>query len=134
MSWVMATLQKHQLYFVDSRTSAATVAEQMAQNFKLPNMKRDVFLDNERNEASIGKQFELLLQKAKQQGIAVGIGHPYAETLNVLEQKLPSMTLRGFQLSTISSTLAPAKPRCTPSKGYRFLFEPECQLQLAATH
>ena len=132
MSWVMETLQQQQLYFVDSRTSPDTIAQIKAQVYQLPNLKRDVFLDNERNEVAIQAQLETLLKVADKQGLAVAIGHPYPETLNVLERVLPSLALRGYQLVSISEVLNPPTPACQPEQDYRQLFEPECQLQLAA--
>ena len=132
MSWVMETLQQQQLYFIDSRTSPDTVAQVKAAAFQLPNLKRDVFLDNIRDEAAIRRQLELLLTTADRQGIAVAIGHPYPETLSVLEQALPGLALRGYQLVTISQLLNPPKPKCQPELDYRLLFEPACQLQTAA--
>ena len=130
MSWVMETLQQQQLYFIDSRTSPNTIAQIEAQAHQLPNLKRDVFLDNIRNETAIRHQLERLLTIADRQGIAVAIGHPYPETLAVLEQALPGLKLRGYQLAAISQVLSPPKPKCQPELDYRQLFEPACQLQL----
>ena len=131
MSWVMETLRQQQLYFVDSRTSPSTIAQVKAKAYQLPNLKRDVFLDNNRDENAIHHQLELLLSIADRQGIAVAIGHPYPETLSVLEQVLPGLALRGYQLTTISQLLAPPTPKCQPELDYRQLFEPACQIQIA---
>lgn len=131
MSWVMETLHQQQLYFVDSRTSPNTIAQTKAKAYQLPNLKRDVFLDNHRDENAIRNQLELLLNIADKRGIAVAIGHPYHETLNVLEQALPGLALRGYQLITISQALSQPKPKCQPELDYRQLFEPECRVRIA---
>lgn len=86
MSWLMTELQQHQLYFVDSRTSAKTQAFIQAQHIGLPSRRRDVFLDDKRDLQIIHQQLRLALTKAQQQGSAIAIGHPYPETLQVLEQ------------------------------------------------
>ena len=102
MSWVMEELKAQQLFFVDSRTTHHTVAEQMAATVNIPHLRRDVFLDHFRRKQDVDAAFEELLKRAQQQGIAVGIGHPHPETLSVLEEKLPALLLRGFQLITAS--------------------------------
>jgi len=132
MAWVMETLRDEELFFVDSRTSAGTVAQVKAKLYKLPNLKRDVFLDNERDEEEIRRQLERTLEIARQQGVAVAIGHPYPETIAVLQRTLPGLALRGYRLSSVSDVLQPPPPKCQPEQDYRQLFEPECQLQLAS--
>jgi hypothetical protein len=92
------------LFFVDSRTSAATVAEDTARLFGIPSTRRDVFLDNQRDTAAINAQFDLLLAKSRQQGYAVAIGHPYAETLQILEKRLSG--LQGFRVISVSQQIA----------------------------
>ena len=128
MGWVMSELDRRGLYFIDSRTSASTVAAAKAQSYALPHMRRDIFLDNERNHDAIRRQLEKLLSKAHRQGVAVGIGHPYGETIEVLAEVLPTLELRGVKLSLISDYLSPKKQRCDPQGSYSRLFEPECQL------
>ncbi len=99
MAWLMETLKAHGgLYFLDSRTTSETVAEHMAASYGIPHLKRDVFLDNTPQHAEIARQFEKLVALSKKQGYAVGIGHPHAETLDILEQLLPTLPKRGVQL------------------------------------
>lgn len=107
MHWLMAELSKQQLFFVDSRTSADSLAFDIAQDYSLPSLKRDVFLDNQRDNAFIESQFEQLLRIAKKRGWAVGIGHPYPETLAVLEEHLPQLKQQGVEVVTISALLTP---------------------------
>ena len=61
-----------------------------------------MFLDSFRNEKVIEKQFNRFIKIAKQSGKAVAIGHPYKETLNVLERLLPRLTDHGIDLMTAS--------------------------------
>ncbi|MDF2491412.1 MAG: protein of unknown function YibQ [Pseudomonas sp.] len=53
MAWLMAELQRRHLFFVDSRTSAATVAAARAQAIGLAHVSRDVFLDDVRTPEAI---------------------------------------------------------------------------------
>jgi polysaccharide deacetylase 2 family uncharacterized protein YibQ len=106
MQWMMKALQQQQLYFIDSRTTPLTIAAKQAQNLNLPSLQRDVFLDNERSLDAISIQFERALKQAKQQGFAVVIAHPYAETLGFLEQALPKLAERGIVMQLASTILA----------------------------
>lgn len=131
MAWVMSQLKQRHLYFIDSRTTAQTVAEAQAHKQKLPVLRRHVFLDNNRNTSAIAVQFEKLIATAKEKGLAVGIGHPYPETLAYLEKALPVLQLRGIELTRASAVLAPQPvPACT----IRELWREDCAdlLKLAA--
>ena len=103
MKWLMQALRmRHGLYFLDSRTTSDTVAEHMAKAHGIPHLKRDVFLDNTPQHDEIARQFEKLVSISKRQGYAVGIGHPHSETLDILEQLLPTLAARGVHLVPVS--------------------------------
>lgn len=92
MNWMMAELSvRPDLYFVDSYTTAASVAETTARNWRLATTRRHVFLDDSIKEADIAHQFQRLIRKARRDGRAVAIGHPYPETLAVLERELKQL-------------------------------------------
>lgn len=91
MSLMMSVVSEHPLYFVDSRTSANTVAASMAGLHNIKHLSRDVFLDNSQAPEDIHRQFQQLLMLARKQGLAVGIGHPYPSTLDYLESVLPAL-------------------------------------------
>lgn len=103
MSWLMDAVKQHGgLFFVDSRTTEQTVARKIAMEKELPTTGRDVFLDNIRTRSAIEKEFKRLLLLAKKQGYAVGIGHPYPETIQVLKRELAKLSSRGIRLIPIS--------------------------------
>jgi len=52
------------------------------------------------------REFERLKSMARKRGSAVAIGHPFKETLEVLERELPKLQEEGFELVTISKMLA----------------------------
>lgn len=103
MSWLMQIInQYNDLFFVDSFTVKSSVAQQIATENWVPNMKRDVFLDHDRQTKAIKRQFQRLLQVARKNGIALAIAHPYPETLAVLEQMIPTLEKNGFRLISVS--------------------------------
>lgn len=106
MAWLMAELQRRHLFFVDSRTSAATVAAARAQAIGLAHVSRDVFLDDVRTPEAIAGQLQLGIELARRQGSAVLIGHPYPQTLDVLEREIPRLKRLGIELIGLPQMIA----------------------------
>ena len=98
MNWVMETLKDKNLYFVDSFTTAKSVAGRIAKEHAIPTITRNVFLDNVQTHDDIDREFKKLLLRAKEQGVAVGIGHPYQATLDYLEVALLTLEQEGIDL------------------------------------
>jgi polysaccharide deacetylase 2 family uncharacterized protein YibQ len=105
MEWVMKTMRQGNYFFVDSRTAGQSIAAQIAVEQGVPVLSRDVFLDHTIDEEKIKQQFDILIKQALENGYAVGIGHPYPETLSVLQEMLPTLALRGVKLEPISYQL-----------------------------
>ena len=102
MEWLMDAVKAHgNLFFVDSYTTVSSVALQLARERGVPSIRRDVFLDNVPTAAAIDEEFRRLKRRAKKHGIAVGIGHPYPETLHYLEQVLPTLIDEGIELVSV---------------------------------
>jgi polysaccharide deacetylase 2 family uncharacterized protein YibQ len=92
MRWLMQALaDRGNLFFIDSRTTADTVAAKTASELGVPNLERAVFLDDDKNIDVITQQFERLIALAREHGGALALGHPYPETLTVLERRLPQL-------------------------------------------
>ena len=98
MAWLMAEVHAQGLFFLGSRTTNETVAEQSARAAGVPIISRDVFLDSVVEPEAIAHQFDRALRLAERRGFAVLIGHPHDATLSLLERELPSLASRGFQL------------------------------------
>lgn len=114
MRWLMKELIKHNnLYFVDSYTTKSSIGQKIARENWVPTIRRDVFLDNERNPAKIRMHFRRLIEKAKETGNALGIGHPYPETMAILEEELPKLKENGIKLLPVSKLLARSAIRVT---------------------
>tara|TARA_R110000823_G_scaffold280005_1_gene398234 strand:+ start:1564 stop:2397 length:834 start_codon:yes stop_codon:yes gene_type:complete len=106
MDWVMKELYRYPVYFVDSRTIASSVAGDVAAAYQVPTLTRDVFLDHEQTEEFVDKQFRELIRRAKENGSAVGIGHPHTVTVDYLEKHLPLLDEQGIAVATVSGLWA----------------------------
>ncbi len=94
---VLEQLKNRGLYFIDSRTTAESVAYNVAQQMGIPSAFRNVFLDSEIEEGFIRSQLIRLFRHAQQNGYAVGICHPSRETLKVLRENLHLAERYGLQ-------------------------------------
>lgn len=102
MAWVMQTLSRYPVYFVDSRTIATSVAGEVSRDYRIPTLRRDVFLDNKLSFRAINIQFKRLIKIARQYGTAIAIGHPHQATVDYLEYALPKLDAKGIGIATIS--------------------------------
>jgi hypothetical protein len=91
MAEVMDTLADRRLYFIDSRTTAATVALDVARRRGLPAFYRTVFLDDTETVPYTLGQLREFRHTVEQQGEALAIGHPHATTISALEKFLPEL-------------------------------------------
>lgn len=117
---VMETIRQHNknFYFLDSRTTPLSKAYQQALKAGIPSLKRDVFLDFDRdNIESLSFQFDLWLKKASKSGQAVAIAHPYQSTIELLQQKLEQVA-EDFQFMTISQLIQSQQQETTPWPKY----------------
>ena len=88
MNALMSVVSARGLFFLDSRTTARTVAMRVASKWGVPALRRDVFLDHDRETDAIEAAFEQALAIANSRGYAVLIAHPHDITLKFLEKRL----------------------------------------------
>ena len=99
MDELMPVLRDRRLFYVDSRTTAATVAFDTAQSFGVRSAFRNVpFLDDVAEVSAVRKQLELALRGAREKGDAIAIGHPHLATLQALREILPRAQAQGIRL------------------------------------
>ncbi len=96
MAVVGSVLKQKQKYFIDSRTTVSTVAEQTMRDLSVPTIRRHVFLDNDADPNIIREQFQELVQIAQKEGVAVGVGHAKQLTLDILAKEIPPYLEQGF--------------------------------------
>jgi len=102
MNWIMRELKQRDLFFIDSKTTAASVAGDVANQMGLPNLSRHIFLDHNQSEEYIADQFDKLIKRAKRTGWAIAIGHPHPETIAVLQNQIPLLDKHNIKLVRIS--------------------------------
>ena len=117
MTWLMAELQQRPLFSVASPTSAATVPAAEAQAIGLAHVSRDVFLDDVRTTEAITAQLQVGIAQARKQGSAVLIGHPYPQTLEVLQREIPRLKSQGVELIELSQMIAERGNQAMPGHG-----------------
>ncbi|MCH7820522.1 MAG: divergent polysaccharide deacetylase family protein [Proteobacteria bacterium] len=106
MEWLMEEIRSREgLFFVDSYTTHESVALQIAAEAGVVATKRDVFLDNDRSEEALAFEFERLQTLARIHGVAMGIGHPYPETLAFLERELQALDDEEIALVSVSELM-----------------------------
>jgi uncharacterized protein len=102
MDEVMPALRDRDLFFVDSRTTARSVAFDAARRAHVPTASRDIFLDDVQEAAAIRRELEQAVRDARMRGTAVAIGHPHPATLEVLDEELPQLEREGVGLVFVS--------------------------------
>jgi polysaccharide deacetylase 2 family uncharacterized protein YibQ len=98
MTWVMQELKGRGLFFIDSRTTRDTVAEDAARAQGVRANRRRVFLDNERTRVAIRRQLDEAIYRARLEGEAIAIGHVAKTTIQVLAEEIPRLRRRGADL------------------------------------
>ncbi|MGC8916219.1 MAG: divergent polysaccharide deacetylase family protein [Thermoanaerobaculum sp.] len=91
MAHFMQALAGRGLYFLDSRTTPASVAEKLARQAGIPALRRDVFLDVVEEEGAVRSALATAASLARSQGRALAIGHVHPLTLRVLQGELPRL-------------------------------------------
>jgi uncharacterized protein len=107
---VLAVVKEKGLFFLDSRTTPASVAGVEAVKLGVPFLARDVFLDDAMTESAdpggapgaLETAWEKGIALAKKRGQAIVIGHPRRETLAFLSEKIGLLGKEGPRLVRVS--------------------------------
>ncbi len=103
MAWTMQFLKEHQLFFLDSKTSDHSLAEQAALDIGVPVRNRHIFLDNQLTDEYIYQQFLQLIDQAIHHKNAIGIAHPHPETIATLTRLIPTLKKYNIELVPLSA-------------------------------
>ena len=109
MQWLMNIIKKNEYIYVDSLTSADSVAKKIAEENKISFLSRDIFLDNKKDLEYITNKFIELVAIAKEEGSALAIGHPHSNTIEILSRFLKDIDKYGVKLIGIKSLIKKRK-------------------------
>jgi polysaccharide deacetylase 2 family uncharacterized protein YibQ len=122
MNLLMPELQRRHMFFVDSRTTAATVAAAQAQRINLASLSRDLFLDHDSHPEAVAAAFQRGVEIARRQGSVVMIGHPHASTLAVLQRELPKLAEQGIEWIDLPMMIAVRGNQAMPAHGHNGVY------------
>jgi polysaccharide deacetylase 2 family uncharacterized protein YibQ len=97
-----AVSDRHPL-FLDSLTTGESRGRAVADGLGLATLERDIFLDHVPTAGEVAARLDEVEALARSRGWAVAIGHPHAETLDVLEDWIVAARARGITFVTVSA-------------------------------
>jgi polysaccharide deacetylase 2 family uncharacterized protein YibQ len=100
---VFDVLRGRGLYFVDSVTTDASVARELAAEKNLRFAPRDLFIDDAEDRGWARVHLERLLETRSEWNELLLIGHPYPETVAALEEMIPRFQSRGIEFVPLSA-------------------------------
>jgi polysaccharide deacetylase 2 family uncharacterized protein YibQ len=102
MRAVLGVVRERGLFFVDSRTSPQSVAEQVAEDLKVPIVVRSVFLDNDPAPEAIRREVWRAVALARKRGSALAIGHiNRPHTAEVLREMVREIEGEGVEIAPV---------------------------------
>jgi uncharacterized protein len=105
METVLRQFKGRGLMFLDSRTTAQSVGDPLAQEIGVPSIVRHVFLDDDESLDSVRRKLAEAEAVARRQGFVVAIGHPHEATLQALGEWLPGLQAKGLALAPATAVL-----------------------------
>lgn len=86
MERLIRVLKKEGIQFVDSRTIGKTKVPDVTAALGMRYIGRDVFLDHQDGVRNVKRQIKEAVEKAKEHGTAIAIGHPRYDTIQALKE------------------------------------------------
>jgi len=104
MRAVLAPVRARHLFFLDSLTSPRSVAYNTAESFGIPAARNSIFLDDDTSDPDVvSERIRHLVDTARRNGSAIGIGHPHRWTLDALEASADYLRGSGVDLVPVCS-------------------------------
>jgi len=105
MNHALRIVKEKKMFFVDSLTSNHSKGFATAKSLNMAAAHRNIFLDNVVEESAVLYQLLKLAEIAHEQGSAVGIGHPFAETASAIKTFCGRFNGSGLSLVHISEVI-----------------------------
>lgn len=104
MQTVMATLKKHNKFFLDSRTSNVSVAYSVAQKAHIPAFRNDIFLDSPNiSQSTMDAKLSQIIELSATRNNIIAITHCHSpEKLRYLKSFIARLKAAGFTLVPLS--------------------------------
>ncbi|MFC1593730.1 divergent polysaccharide deacetylase family protein [Candidatus Omnitrophota bacterium] len=102
MKAIFEELLRQDLYFLDSLVTVHSVGARLARKTGVRFAQRSIFLDNKAEKDYITGQLKLLIQEAKENRKAVGIGHDRKLTLQTIQEYFKANDLKDIELVFVS--------------------------------
>src|SRR5690606_41547785 len=103
-------LKAFALFFLDSRTTSASVVPQVAEGLRVPYLVNDRFIDPDGDAARVRDRILAAARTARRRGYAVAIGHVRRETYQGLVEALPLLEAEGVRLAYLWEILDLVRP------------------------
>ena len=100
---VLTEIRNRGLMFVDGRTTDKSVAGMMASLLGLPQVVNESYIDRDGNAVAIDSRLEELESMARQDGAAVAVGQPFADTVDRIAAWAGGLDAKGLALVPVSS-------------------------------
>jgi polysaccharide deacetylase 2 family uncharacterized protein YibQ len=111
MEAVMQVVARRGLMFLDSMTTSRSVAFEVARDFGVPTARNDLFMDVDTEDPEVVEErLRSLVDKARQRGWAVGIGHVNEAVASALERVVPDLAPDDVQLVFLSDLVHAPTP------------------------
>ena len=102
---VLKIIKEYGYFFIDSRTTAESVAYQIAKRMKIRTAYRDVFLDHTQDYYHSINEIKRLIKIALQKKSAIAIGHPFDSTMKAIKDSIPYIRSQGIDIVFVSELL-----------------------------
>jgi len=102
---LMEALRSLNLYYIDSQTHPRSRAYRLARKAGLRSARIDTYLDNPQSPLDLHEKMQLLVEKAKERGYAIGTGHARPETLEFLKEEMAQLAIKGIRFAPVSEVL-----------------------------
>lgn len=106
MKDVMTVVKQRHLFYLDSRTNSQSVGEQTASLMGISTTRNNLFIDNDKDVASIKKRIIQGGQIAKNNGSAVVIGHCRPNTLTALKESIAQLHSDGIDVVFVTDLMS----------------------------